>query len=146
MRFILYTIPKPKQSFRVAVKNNKIVKFTDSKIKYYENDLKNQIKKQLPTGHKLIEDAIKVTHILYVFPVRKTEKKQNICMIDSGNYLLKTTKPDLSDNLQKALFDAMEGIVYKNDSQICIIENIKKVYGTTPRIEIELEIVKDLVC
>lgn len=34
-------------------------------------------------------------------------------------------------------------IIYINDSQICEINNVKKYYGFVPRIEIEIEEIKD---
>jgi len=50
----------------------------------------------------------------------------------------KTTKPDL-DNLEKMLWDAMEGIVFINDSLICEKHNVIKTYGDTPGYSIILE-------
>lgn len=55
-------------------------------------------------------------------------------LADDRVILYKQTKPDC-DNLWKQVGDAMEGVVYLNDSQICKIE-ITKIFGTTPRTEI----------
>ena len=40
----------------------------------------------------------------------------------------------------KGVFDALQGIIYANDSQIISLDNVKKIYGLRPRVEIELEI------
>lgn len=52
-----------------------------------------------------------------------------------------TKKPDL-DNLEKGIKDALEGIYYRNDSQICD-KHSRKRYGDTPRVEIDLREIDD---
>ena len=49
-----------------------------------------------------------------------------------------TKKPDL-DNIVKTCQDALEGLAYKNDSQIIQLE-AGKFYSDEPRVEIELEV------
>jgi Holliday junction resolvase RusA-like endonuclease len=49
-----------------------------------------------------------------------------------------TTKPDL-DNLEKAIMDAMNGLVYKDDSQVCKKTSEKK-YGSEVEIGVRVEI------
>jgi len=56
-----------------------------------------------------------------------------------GCRVFKVTKPDLSDNLNKMVFDAMNNLVFKDDSQIVLMENVRKFYGLTPKIIIYLE-------
>jgi Holliday junction resolvase RusA-like endonuclease len=56
-----------------------------------------------------------------------------------GGIIYKHTRPDLTDNLAKGLFDAMESVVFINDSLIVSLDDVKKYYGIQPRIEIELE-------
>ena len=47
------------------------------------------------------------------------------------------TKPDL-DNLYKAVTDALEGLIYTNDSRI--VEAVtRKHYGNPPRVEVTIE-------
>ncbi len=45
-------------------------------------------------------------------------------------------KPD-ADNLEKSIYDALEGIIYKNDSRI-VDKTFKKRYGD-PRVEITIK-------
>ena len=52
--------------------------------------------------------------------------------IDNNEIVYKTTKPDLPDNLNKVLFDAMESIVFINDSQVCHVKEMMKIYGNQP--------------
>ena len=46
-------------------------------------------------------------------------------------------KPDI-DNYEKALYDSMSGIVFKDDGQIAL-HDVGKFYSLNPRIEIEIE-------
>ena len=47
------------------------------------------------------------------------------------------SKPD-NDNLIKGVKDALEGVAYDNDSQVCH-ETSYKIYSENPRIEVELK-------
>jgi len=48
----------------------------------------------------------------------KNLRKKEMSMLEAGEIIYKTTKPDLSDNLSKGLIDTMQGNVFLNDSQI----------------------------
>jgi Holliday junction resolvase RusA-like endonuclease len=56
-------------------------------------------------------------------------------LILSGGIVYKHTKPDISDNLQKRYFDALQGVLFTNDSRVCHIKDTMKFYGTNPRAE-----------
>ena len=49
-------------------------------------------------------------------------------------------KPDI-DNYEKALYDSMSEIVFKDDGQIAL-HDVGKFYSLDPRIEVEIEEVK----
>lgn len=49
-------------------------------------------------------------------------------------------KPDV-DNYEKALYDSMSGIVFKDDGQIAL-HDVGKFYSLNPRIEVEIEEIK----
>ena len=53
---------------------------------------------------------------------------------------LPTVKPDL-DNYFKAVTDALKGIVWVDDNQIVSVD-MRKLYGTKPRTEIEIKEIK----
>ena len=48
-----------------------------------------------------------------------------------------TTKPDMS-NIVKGIEDAMNGIVWHDDSQV-VITRTMKIYDETPRVEVEVK-------
>jgi Holliday junction resolvase RusA-like endonuclease len=92
---------------------------------------KEELKKQL-YGQKteVMEGALRM--VLKAFmPIPKSfsQKKQNGL---NGQYHI--SKPDL-DNITKTYLDILEGICFKNDSQVCVMELVKA-YSTNPRVEI----------
>ena len=52
----------------------------------------------------------------------------------------KTTKPDLQDNLNKAFFDALEGIVFEQDQNIHHIGEMRKYYYEKDCIKLKISI------
>lgn len=50
---------------------------------------------------------------------------------------LPTTKPDI-DNVEKAIFDAMNGIVWRDDVQVVDVVKSKR-YGRAPGVRVEVE-------
>ena len=98
-------------------------------------EIKPQYKKSLT------DKPVHIKRLHFYFLCTKTMlKNKGICgQIGAGFVIPKTVKPDC-DNLMKPLFDAMEGIVFKNDSQIWAIDEIRKYYRHKPGILIELEI------
>ena len=94
---------------------------------------------QLPAGWTPIEGPVALGRVLFVFTQVKGLSKAERQAIDAGFLVLKDTKPDMNDNLFKGLMDALEGIVYVNDSRTCRHQGeAVKAYGKGPRIEIEL--------
>ena len=49
----------------------------------------------------------------------------------------KVTKPDLQDNLNKAFFDALEGLLYEQDQNIVEIKNMSKFYSDSDYIKVK---------
>ncbi|WNI34675.1 RusA family crossover junction endodeoxyribonuclease [Chryseobacterium sp. SG20098] len=136
--------PQPKQSVRSRVaktKNGKayVQHYQTADVKRNEKNIAFDVKSQLPAGFIPFSGAIHVKKLLYVFAPQKNWPKYKLNELKQGKVFYKDVKPDLTDNLNKPLFDALQGIVYLNDSQICKISNVEKIYGEVPRIEIEFE-------
>jgi len=125
--------PTAHQSVRVTRTGHT---YQPKKIADYKNDLKELVREQLPSGFCLIEanTPIFITKLHYVFEYPKSFSKKKR---DSITY--KVTKPDLHDNLNKALFDALEGVVWERDQNVVSINNLCKIYGDTNQIIIEVE-------
>lgn len=130
--------PIPKQSARIGrnKKTGRPISYTNPQIKAYEEQVKWIIKSQLPTGFHILDEPIGVD-VAYVFEPPKSWSKNKMDRLIDGEIFFKATKPDLDGNLNKALFDAMEGIVYVNDSRIakCTLE---KTYGVESYTLIEI--------
>lgn len=120
----LYLEPVPHQSVRAIPKirrdgqPNEWTAFNmfhqPKRIIQYKKDLRNLIKEQLPENYKIFsKDIPLIITIDFYFKYRKSEKKALI-----GHKIPKISKPDISDNLNKAVFDAMEGVVYEQDQQV----------------------------
>jgi len=140
--FTILGIPQPKQSarFRIAKSNagkNFIMSYQKKEVVQNERSIKSVIIEQLPANFTPLTGAIRINKLKYVFPELKSFTKKQKQLIADGGEIFKSTKPDF-DNLQKTVFDALEGVIYLNDSQICKMNNFEKVYGNTPRIEIEI--------
>lgn len=80
-------------------------------------------------GKPLMEGPLIVWYTA-IFPVPKSWSKQKKQEALSGK-LMPICRPDI-DNCVKLALDAMNGIVYKDDSQIVIL-HMKKKYGETPK-------------
>lgn len=65
-------------------------------------------------------------------------------MLGNGFTVPKITKPDLTDNLSKGVFDALEGIVFLNDSQIFAVKESYKLYSEKPGIRISFNLYDDV--
>jgi len=95
--------PFPKGRPRFARRGKNVICYTDAKTKAYETEIgklsKNQYSDEPLTG------ALKVEIDFFIKPPKSVQRKYP------------HVKPDI-DNLTKSVFDGMEGVVFKNDSQI----------------------------
>lgn len=55
-------------------------------------------------------------------------------------------RPDI-DKLERAILDALTGVVFKDDSQVCVVHKVKRrcAPGEPPNVFIEVELAKDQV-
>lgn len=142
IRLFIPGIPQAKQSarFRIAGNQNKafIQSYQSKKVKDEERSIKMIIKEQLPEDFICHSGPISVSWVKFQFPPMKSMRKSDLKLINEGKCIAKTTKPDLTDNLMKGLFDAMQGIVYANDSQIWWVGSTCKVYDREPGTALEI--------
>ena len=133
-------IPVPKQSARFRLVNRPGGSFMSSyqpkTIKDFQKEVLRQAKLHIPEGFNLFSKALKA-QVVYVFPPLKSITKRDLKFIEEGGRILKITKPDITDNLNKAFFDALEGTLFENDSRIAIFESTKY-YGAEPAIILTL--------
>ena len=144
VRFELLGQPFAKQSFRFAQMRSKtgksfMVKYQPKKVKDGERNLRAQIIQQLPESFIPFNDRVRVVTCHFKFCPPKSFSKKIQEAISLGELVPKLTKPDLTDNLMKGLFDAMKGIVFSDDSIIWSVEGVRKFYSHRPGIDLVLE-------
>lgn len=95
--------------------------------------IRKMIKYQLPPGFKPFQGPL-FCFVYFVFTPPKRLNRYQKEIIGGGKVLEKSTKPD-EDNLKKNLYDAMQGLVYVNDSQVCG-SVFAKLYREKPGIQV----------
>ena len=89
-------------------------------------------------GRPLFEGACSCTlDIVLPIPASWSRKKQAQAL-EGGLY--PTTKPD-KDNVIKAVYDAMNGVVWRDDVQACDGQQTKR-YGAVPGVRVRVEMME----
>jgi Holliday junction resolvase RusA-like endonuclease len=105
--------------------------YTDSKTREYESIVAGKARVAMGETAPL-QGALSVS-MYFRLPMPKTTPKKRMASLLDGS-VRPTKRPDL-DNLNKSVLDAMNGIVYADDSQVVTIHS-KKVYSTNPGVDI----------
>lgn len=111
---------------------------TPEKTVLYENLVKTRYlesmeKQMLP--YQTLEGPLTVHISAYYEPPKSTSKKNYAKMID--NTILPTKKPDI-DNIAKVVLDALNGIAYKDDTQVVNLNVIKR-YSNEAYVQVKIE-------
>ena len=105
--------------------------YTPKKTAEYEKAIRTAYQK---AGGQLTEHPVRVM-IFASFGIPKSTTKAKRARMLIGE-LLPTKKPDL-DNIAKAVCDALNGIAYKDDAQVCSLV-VEKHYKAEPSIHVIL--------
>lgn len=105
--------------------------FTPAKTVAYES-LVSHAAHQAMDGGALIDQAVHVfMTITCQVPASWSKKKQASALLQQ---IRPTTKPDI-DNVEKAIFDGCNGVVWRDD--VCVVSVHKeKRYGSTPGVQV----------
>lgn len=131
MKFTIPGVPVGKGRPKFSTFNGHAVAYTPEKTVNYENlvKLSFQASGEEPFGRETQLKAI----ILAYFPIPKsTSKKKREEM--QTDLILPTKKPD-TDNIAKAILDALNGVAYYDDAQVVELHVVKK-YSEEPRAEV----------
>jgi len=137
IKIVLNIQPEPKQSCRFGNGHA----YTPKKKKKYLNDLILLIKIQIPKSFKTFTNPVRVDRLRFYFEPTKTmlKSKNVLDRLERGEGVYHIVRPDMVDNLKKALFDALtEAGVLKDDSIVCWENDVRKLYRYKAGIEIEL--------
>ena len=103
---------------------------TPDKTVIYENHVKLEYRDQTG-GHRFRDDCMLEIEIEAYFSIPKSASKKKRAAMLTGD-IRPTKKPDM-DNILKAVADALNGIAYRDDSQI-VRAIVDKYYDTAPRL------------
>jgi Holliday junction resolvase RusA-like endonuclease len=123
--------PVGKQRARYAKRGNFVQTYTPDKTRNYESLIKEAAIEAMGSSEPL---ETPVTLYLYIrAPIPKSLPKKRIeaCL----NGLEKPIKKPDASNVLKSVEDAMNGVVYKDDSQIVNI-HVSKVYSSVSGVDI----------
>ena len=133
MELIINEVPKPQPRPRITVRGKYAHAYEPKDITQYKRlvAMKYRLahKQQLPLTGALSVD------VRFYRPVQKSISKAERQRRLLGQSL-PTVKPDI-DNYVKAILDALNGLAFKDDSQIAVLY-ARKIYSDKPRTEIEI--------
>lgn len=129
-------VPKKRPRFRILGKGPKqfVSTYTPAITRTYEEKIKEAAVKAME-GRELIVVACRI-YVRAFVPIPKSMPKK-LRALALTNELHPITRPD-ADNYLKTAMDALNEIVFKDDSQCwrCVVE---RHYAENPRMEIEIK-------
>jgi Holliday junction resolvase RusA-like endonuclease len=105
--------------------------YTPTKTRDYENVIKEVAKKAMGSNEILETPVTVAIYITVPIPASYSKKRTEACLKDIERPI---KKPDI-DNIAKCFLDAMNDIVYKDDTQVLTL-HVTKVYGTVGMVEV----------
>lgn len=126
--------PQGKGRARAARVGTGVRMFTPAKTIAYESMIAFAGSEAMQ-ARQLIEGPVYVT-VTATFDIPKSWSKKKRAEAQSG-LMWHTGKPD-GDNVLKALGDGLNGVVWKDDSQVAFAKILKR-YGTTPGLHVVVE-------
>ncbi|MCD8294913.1 MAG: RusA family crossover junction endodeoxyribonuclease [Clostridia bacterium] len=138
VRFSVLGEPQGKGRPRFARRGAYVKTYTPEATEMYENLIRLEYRRQC--GDYKFEDGSSVgmsVNAYYSVPKSASRKKAERML--AGD-LRPNKKPD-ADNIMKVVADSLNGIAYRDDTQIAECE-VNKYYGETPRIEVNIRDIK----
>lgn len=123
----------PKGRPRFFVQNGKVRTYTPTDTVTYENWVRMCWHEQ--GGQRFDDDAQLGVVITAAFPIPKSASKAKRMLMEQGK-ILPTKKPDC-DNIAKSILDALNGIAYKDDSQVVNL-TVQKIYGDREMVQMTI--------
>lgn len=127
-------MPQPRPRV-VRMKNGQTRAYNSEKSVVYKRIIKAAALSEMNKQQLTMTDRPLAMRLTFVFTPPKSYTKKKLKAVESGE-LRYTKKPDL-DNLAKAILDACNNTVYKDDSQIITL-SINKEYGRTDHVAVEI--------
>lgn len=126
--------PVGKQRPKATIRGHHACVYTPKETKLYERYVVAMFLQAYPCARPLEGEVRGYIKAFYPIPL-STSKKRKQAMLDGS--IRPLVKPDL-DNVEKIIYDALNGIAYTDDSHITAMA-ITKHYSNNPRVEITIE-------
>ena len=123
--------PVGKQRARYAKRGNFVQTYTPDKTRNYESLIKEAAIEAMGSSEPLETPVNLYLYIRAPIPKSLPKKRMEACL----NGLEKPIKKPDASNVLKSVEDAMNGVVYKDDSQIVNI-HVSKVYSSVSGIDV----------
>ena len=124
---------KPEPQLRPRISGNRM--YDPKKTKDYKSYVSLMARKQYK-GEMLISPLSVEMDIYRQIPKSVSKKRRKL---KDDKLIRPVVKPDV-DNYTKGILDALNGIVYKDDSQVVDL-TARKYYSENPRVEINIKVV-----
>lgn len=108
--------------------------YTPKETTNYEALVKQTFQAKYPEWVPIADGPV-FMRIMAFFEVPMSASKKKRGMMIAGE-IRPTKKPD-TDNISKIVKDALNSILYRDDSQV-VTETVYKIYGDRPRVEVEV--------
>lgn len=116
---------------RFAKRGNFVSTYTPTKTRDYESVIKDAAKLAIGSSEPLETPVTVAIYITVPIPQSYSKKRTEACL---SGFEKPIKKPDI-DNIAKCFLDAMNEIVYKDDTQVLTL-HVTKVYGTVGMVEV----------
>ena len=123
--------PRGKERPRWTMVSNTSIVYTPRNTRDYEETIRTYYKINNFKAFKK-DDALEISAIAYYQIPKNTKKSHKLLMLKGE--ILPTKKPDI-DNIIKVVLDALNGVAYFDDKQVCKV-NFIKMYSEEPRLKI----------
>lgn len=116
---------------KFARRGNYVSTYSPAKTRDYEGLIREAAKRAMGSSPPLETPIAAYFYISMPVPASYSKKRREACL---SNAERPTKKPD-TDNILKAFLDAMNGVLYVDDSQVCSLHAIKS-YGSVGMVEV----------
>jgi Holliday junction resolvase RusA-like endonuclease len=119
---------------KFARRGNFVSTYTPTKTRDYEELIRDAAKTAMGSAEPIEAPVMACIYITVPIPASCSKKRSAACLDGSER---PCKKPDI-DNIVKAYLDSMNGIVYKDDTQVISL-HATKVYGTVGMVEVMVQ-------
>ena len=133
IQFTVYGTPVGKGRPKFSTFNGHATAYTPAKTVNYENLVKLSVQQQQRGLKPFDKDVPLQADIIAYFPIPKSTSMKRRKMMLEGK--IRHTKKCDADNLAKSILDALNGIAFYDDSQVCELA-VSKYYSDEPRVDI----------